>query len=282
VSALLATWPVRNAALAVVSPAGVLAEEGNVSHRFWLASLTKPLAALAALVAVEEGGLELDAPLDAIVAEALPADLHRELPGVTLRHLLAHASGLAPDRLARAAAVGTRRIYSNAGFDLIGRVLTAATDIPFADYLQEGVFTPLGMRGAAMTGSPARDGWASVQDWIPVLTELLVGGSLLPPATVAELATAQFAGLPGVLPGYGSQADNAWGLGFELRAGKQPHWTSPSNSPATYGHFGQGGTMFWIDPVAQLAVVALADEPFGAWAVRAWPVLSTDVLHNFG
>ena len=33
---------------------------------------------------------------------------------------------------------------------------------------------------------------------------------------------------------------------------KSPHWTGSHNSPQTYGHFGQGGTMLWIDPVARL------------------------------
>ncbi|HTZ43850.1 MAG TPA: serine hydrolase domain-containing protein [Jatrophihabitans sp.] len=276
---LLAGWPVAHAALAVVTPDGVRYREGDTAHRFWLASVTKPLAGLAALVAVQEGAVELDAP---VVGSCLPASLDAELPGVTLRHLLSHASGLAPDKLARAAAPGTRRIYSNAGFDLIGALVTAATEIPFAEYLAEAVFAPLGMRGAALDGSPARDGWASVDDLVPVLAELLSPGRVLDPATLAEAVSVQFPSLPGVLPGYGSQADNAWGLSFEIRAAKQPHWTSLENSPGTYGHFGQGGTMFWVDPAARLGVVALADEPFGQWAIDAWPVLSTEVLQQFG
>ncbi len=271
---LTAAWPVPNAALAVVAPAGVLATEGELAHDFWLASLTKPLAALATLVAVEEGALELSDPVPG---------LPEELAGATLRHLLAHASGLGPDRLTRAAAVGTRRIYSNAGFDLLGSVVAEATEMPFENYLTEAVFSPLDMTGATLIGSPARDARASVADWVPVLSMLLAGGSgLLDPSTVVDATSVQYPGLPGVLPGYGSQADNAWGLGFEVRGVKQPHWTSPENSPATYGHFGQGGAMFWVDPVARLAVVALADQPFGEWAIAAWPALSTEVLQRFG
>lgn len=271
---LLSGWPVANAALAVVSSAGVLATEGNVAHEFWLASLTKPLAGLATLVAVEEGALELSSPVP-----GLPP----ELAEATLRHLLSHATGLGPDRLTRAAAVGTRRIYSNAGFDLLGSVVAGATEMPFENYLSEAVFSPLGMSSASLTGSPARDGRATVADWIPVLSMLLAGGApLLDPSTVADATSVQYPGLPGVLPGYGSQADNTWGLGVEIRGPKQPHWTSARNSPETYGHFGQGGTMFWVDPAVSLAVVAMADEPFGRWAIDAWPVLSTEVLHRFG
>lgn len=277
---LLAGWPVANAALAVVSPDGVLAREGDARHRFWLASVTKPLAGLATLIAVEEGALELDAELAG--QPGWPDQLAGLLPGATLRHVLAHASGLAPDRPGRVAAMGTRRIYSNIGFDLVGELVTAATEIPFADYLAEAVFGPLGMSSAVLDGSPAKDGWASVDDLVPVLAELLAPDRLLAPATRAEASSVQFPGLPGVLPGYGGQRDNAWGLSFEIRADKQPHWTSAENSPATYGHFGQGGTMFWIDPMARLGLVALADERFGDWAVEAWPALSTEVLHRYG
>jgi CubicO group peptidase (beta-lactamase class C family) len=276
VTPLLADWPVTNASVAVVTGAGPVHLEGPSTLRFWLASLTKPLTALATLVAVEEGAVELDSPVEPAV------DLPAELAGITLRQLLAHASGLAPDRIARAAAPGTRRIYSNAGFEVIGSVVTAATGIAFADYVAEGVFGPLGMSSATLAGSPARDGWASVNDWVPVLQELLAPTRLLAPQTLSEAVSAQFPGLSGVLPGYGSQPDNAWGLGFELRDGKRPHWTSEANSPATYGHFGQGGTMFWVDPTAGVGVVALADEPFGAWSVQAWPELSSRVLQHFG
>ena len=68
--------------------------------------MTKPLAALAVLVAVEEEAVGLDDPAD-----------EQLVPGATLRHLLAHASGLAPERRMRASAPGTRRIYSNVGIE---------------------------------------------------------------------------------------------------------------------------------------------------------------------
>lgn len=272
-------WPVPHAAAAVVGPAGVLASAGDTAMRFRLASVTKPLAALAALVAVEEEAIELDRPL----GEAeLGAPLAAELPGVTLRHLLSHASGLAPDRRNRAAAVGTRRIYSNTGFDLVGELVTAATGIDFADYLAEAVFRPLGMSTASLDGSPASQGWGSVTDLQALLAELLSPTGLLHPGTLAAATSVQFPGLPGVLPGFGGQRPNDWGLGFEIRADKQPHWTSTRNSPATYGHFGRAGTMIWIDPQVQLALVALTDRDFDDWATQAWPALSDAVLDSFG
>lgn len=271
----LASWPVANAAAAVVGPAGVLATAGDQALRFRLASVTKPLAALATLIAVEEEAVTLDQPLPG-------PDLAAQLPGATLAHLLSHASGLAPDRRQRAAAPGTRRIYSNAGYDLIGEMMATATDIPFATYLADAVFRPLGMSTATLEGSPASHGWGSVTDLVPLLSELLNPTGLLHPSTVLAATTVAFPGLRGVLPGFGSQDPNDWGLGFEIRGEKSPHWTSARNSAATFGHFGRSGTMIWIDPQAQLGLVALSDRAFDDWAAQAWPVLSDAVLDAFG
>jgi CubicO group peptidase (beta-lactamase class C family) len=280
----LASWPVANCAAAVVGPGGVLATAGEQAMRFPLASVTKPLTGLAALVAVEEGALELSQPIGEPVGgrRLIEPELAEQLPGATLAHLLAHASGLAPDRWRRGAAVGTRRIYSNVGFELIGQLVAAATEIPFADYLAEAVFRPARMSSAELVGSPARDGIASVADLAGLLGELLSPSRLLHPDTLRAATSVQFPGLPGVLPGYGGHRDNAWGYGFEIRADKRPHWTSERNSAGTYGHFGQSGTMFWVDPVARLGLVALADRPFGDWAAQAWPPLAEAVLDQYG
>jgi CubicO group peptidase (beta-lactamase class C family) len=274
-------WPVPNAAAAVISPAGVLATVGDTSMRFPLASVTKPLAALATLVAVEEGAIELDRPVVEYAAAKLDPELAAELPSMTLRHLLAHASGLAPDRLRRGADVGVRRIYSNVGYDLIGELVADATGIEFGAYLAEAVFTPLRMSTASLAGSPASEGIASVTDLQALLGELLNPHGLLHADTLRDARSVQFPGILGVLPGYGGQRPNDWGLGFEIRGGKDPHWTSPRNSPGTYGHFGRSGTMFWIDPQAELGLVALADKGFGPWAIKAWPQLAEDVLDSY-
>ncbi|MGX7680705.1 serine hydrolase domain-containing protein [Jatrophihabitans sp. DSM 45814] len=271
----LTSWPVPNCAAAVVGPVGVLAATGDLDHSFPLASVTKPLAALATLIAMEEGAVELDAPI-------LDHGIAAELPGITLRQLLSHASGIGPERRQRAASPGTRRIYSNAGFDVIGELLTTATEMPFGRYLDEAVFAPLAMRSSKLDGSPAKDGVSTVGDLTAVLSELLRPTGLLDDSTLKDLATVQFPGLSGVLPGYGSQSHNDWGLGFEIRDAKSPHWTSDRNSSRTYGHFGRSGTMFWVDPVAQLALVALSDRDFDEWAIAAWPELSDTVLDAFG
>ena len=106
---------------------------------------------------------------------------------------------------------------------------------------------------------------------------MLAPQGLLHPSTLADATSVQYPGLRGVLPGFGSQDPNDWGLGFEIRGAKHPHWTGAANSPATFGHFGQSGTMLWVDPVAGVGLVALADRDFGPWA-RSLAALADAVL----
>jgi CubicO group peptidase (beta-lactamase class C family) len=261
------SWPAPHAAAAVVGPAGILAAEGDVERVFRLASVTKPLAALAVLVAVEEDAVGLDTAAD--------DDL---LPGATLRHLLAHASGLAMDQYRRAFPPAVRRVYSNVGMERAAALVERGTELPFAHYFEEAVVRSLQLSGTSLPGSPARDGCSTVADLARALHELISPSGLLHPSTLTEARSVQFPGLRGVVPGYGSQDPNDWGLGFEIRGQKSPHWTGSANSPATYGHFGQSGTMAWIDPVAGVGLVALTDRDFCQWAKDAWPALSDAVL----
>lgn len=266
--AMIENWPVETAAAAVVRADGtVVGAHGPTGRPFALASVTKPLAAYAVLVAYEEGAVELDDP-------AGPE-------GSTVRHLLAHTSGLAFDEHRVMAAPGTRRIYSNAGFEVLGDHLTKVTGIPFAEYLRQAVLEPLGMKDTTLDGSPAKDAVSTVDDLVRFAAEVQAP-RLLDPRTVLEAMSVVHPGLTGILPGYGHQRPNDWGLGFEIRDGKSPHWTGGSSSPRTFGHFGQSGTFLWIDPDARAACVALTDRPFGPWAIEAWPPFTDAVLAELG
>jgi CubicO group peptidase (beta-lactamase class C family) len=261
---MIAQWPVANAAAAVVRRDGTVAgAHGPLDRAFGLASVTKPLAAYAVLVAYEEGVFELDDP-------AGPE-------GSTVRHLLAHASGLAFDEHKVMAPPGTRRLYSNAGFEVLGDTVAKAAGMPFAEYLRQAVLEPLGMTGTSLPGSPAAGGVSTAGDLARFAAELQAP-RLLHPSTVAAATSVAFPGLKGVLPGYGHQNPNDWGLGFEIRDGKAPHWTGAHSSPATFGHFGQSGTFLWVDPAAGAACVLLTDRDFGEWALPLWPRLTDAVL----
>ncbi len=264
----LADWPVQAAAAAVIGPGGVLASHGDTERVFELASVTKPLVARAVQVAIEEGVVELDTP-------AGP-------PGATVRHLLAHASGLAMHSDHVLAAPGARRIYSNHGFTVLAQTVERESGIECGRYLEEAVCEPLGMASTRLDGGALAAGFGATS----TVGDLAVfAGDLLRPSTVsarlhAEATTVQFPGLDGVLPGYGVQRPNDWGLGFEIRDSKSPHWTGARNSARTYGHFGQSGGFIWADPEVELALVVLTDRDFGEWALERWPAIADAVIFD--
>jgi len=241
----------------------VVATTGPLAERFEWASVTKLLVGLASLVALEEGSVTLD--------EAAGP------PGSTLAHLLAHSSGLPFQGDQPIARPATNRIYSNTGIEIAAAHLEARTGISFADYLSAGVLEPLGMSSTLLNGSPAHGATGPLEDLLLLASEMLAP-SLVSRETIQLAATVAWPGLSGVLPGFGRQAPCDWGLGPEVRGHKTPHWTGQSNSPATFGHFGQSGSLLWVDPAADLALVGLCSTPFGPWAKEAWPVLSDAVL----
>ncbi|HEY1370169.1 MAG TPA: serine hydrolase domain-containing protein [Gaiellaceae bacterium] len=255
-------WPARRAAVAVTRADAELGSVGPRDEAFDWASVTKPLTALAALVAVEEGTIELEQP-------AGPE-------GSTVRHLLSHASGLPLDAGGPTGRPGHRRIYSNVGFEVLADTIAAAAGMSFAEYLGAAVLEPLGFSGT-LEGSPA-SGYRGTLDDLAGLGRELLAPRLIAPETLEEATTTAFPGLVGVLPGFGRMEPNDWGLGLELRDAKSPHWTGRQNSPRTFGHFGRSGTFLWVDPEPGLACACLTDLPFGDWAKEAWPRLSDAVL----
>lgn len=264
---LIDGWAAAHKAAGVADAGATLAEHGAAGHRFAWGSVTKLLVAYATLIAAEEGALDLDEP-------AGPE-------GSTVRHLLAHASGLAWDSPKPLGRPGERRVYSNTGYLALAEHVAARTEMAFPDYLAAAVLQPLEL-GATLEGDAAGGIVGTLGDMLRFGREALAP-TLLASETLTEATTVQFPGLDGVLPGYGRQTPNDWGLGFELRDGKSPHWTGTRNSPRTYGHFGSkpgSATFLWIDPERNLVCAALADESFGEWAVAAWPRLGDAVLEE--
>jgi CubicO group peptidase (beta-lactamase class C family) len=266
---VLDEWPVATASAAVIAPTGVLATHGDAERVFALASVTKPLVARAVQVAVEEGVVDLDTP-------AGP-------PGSTVRHLLAHASGLAMTSDKVLARPGTRRVYSNTGFTVLADTVQQESGIEFGRYLAEAVCEPLAMKATRLDGGAPAAGFGATSTVanLAAFAEDLLRPSTVSPSMHADATSVQFPGLDGVLPGYGAQRPNDWGLGFEIRDGKSPHWTGARNSARTYGHFGQAGGFVWADPEADLALVVLTDRDFGEWALDLWPALSDAVLSQY-
>ena len=237
-------WGAPVAAAGVAHADGVVATHGPRDEPVRWASVTKLLTGLAALVAVEEGALELDE---------------------RLRRLLSHAG----DR---------RRTYSNEGFEEVARLVGEAAGMPFEEYLREAVLAPLRLRGS-LQGSPASEYVGPLDDLLALAQELLAP-RLIAQETLAEATAVAFPGLAGVLPGWGRQEPNDWGLAFELKDGKAPHWMGALTSPRAFGHFGQSGTFLWVDPELGAACAVLTTREFGDWAKAAWPAFSDSVVRE--
>ncbi len=251
------------AAAAVFAPGQVLETLGDSTWRVRIASVSKLVASLVVLVALDEETLDIDEP-------AGP-------PGSTVRHLLAHASGLHFNQHRTVTAPGQRRIYSNTGIEQLADHLAGRAGMPFEEYQRRAVLEPLGMAATSLRGSPAHDVWSNVDDLSRLVLELLTP-TLVSAETLRAATSIQFPELRGVVPGLGSFDPNPWGLGFEVRGDKSPHWTGSSNSPSTFGHFGGSGTFLWVDPEHQLAALALTDRQFGEWSLAVWPAFSDEVI----
>jgi CubicO group peptidase (beta-lactamase class C family) len=276
---LATTWPVEHFAVVAVTPDGPSTIRSPGADRFRLASITKTMTAWAALVAVEEGIVALNSPLDPAV--------DRVPDGVSLRHLLAHAAGFAFDGAVPVTRPERRRIYSNTGIERAAEVVARAAEMPFGEYLREAIFVPLDMRRTTLEGSPAHAVYSDVDDIHLYLREL-IWPRLVSEATRAEAIRPQYPDLGGIVPGVGRFTPCPWGLGFELHGHKSPHWMGRTNSPATFGHFGGAGTMMWVDPEAPggpVALAALTNRPFDDWsaeALRRWPELSDALVAEAG
>jgi len=200
--------------------------------------------------------------------------------GATVRHLLAHASGLPFEGDEPVSPVGARRIYSNTGIEVLADHLSARAGMDYADYLGLGVLEPLGLGDVGSTGSPAHGLRMSVNHLVRFGRELLAP-TLIDPATLELAITPTYPQLNGVLPGFGAQDPNDWGLGFELRGAKEPHWTAPLHSPATFGHFGGAGSFLWVDPQRRLIGATVGDTGFDDWAKTAWPQANAALLDRY-
>lgn len=246
-------WPADNVAAAAFSGGVQVASHGDVSHVFELASVTKLLAAYGFLIAIEEGVFDLDSPV----------------AGSTVRHLLAHASGVGFKKGDPLRPPETRRVYSSYGFELLADAVAKEAEMPFAQYVDEAVFVPLGMSSTVLWGSAGHEARSCVSDLSNFVQELL-NPTLIDQRTLDVASSVHFPELSGVVPGFGMQRPCPWGLGFEIRGVKDPHWLGAQMPEKVVGHFGQSGTYVWVAPEKGVGMVVLTDRPFGNWAKPLW------------
>lgn len=256
--------------LAYMEPGRTL-EYGDSQRIYSYKSVTKVFAAWAMLVAVDRGLVTLDDEVE--VGRPEPRT-------VTLRHLLAHASGLAFDSDELSFGVQERRVYSNRGIEVAARHVEQATATPFNDWMENNVLQPLGLVETMVDGSPAYAGEGSIRD-LEVFAGELLRPTLISTDLAEEATSVVFPGLRGITPGFGAYSDNTWGLGVEIKGQKARTWFPRAASPRTFGHFGQSGSLIWVDPEGGRALAFLGDAPFGQWHKEHWQALGDYFLHTF-
>jgi CubicO group peptidase (beta-lactamase class C family) len=263
--------------VAVASSGGEveLWSEGVAADAVWaVASVTKLATALGVLRLVEAGELRLEDEL----WEAAAAG-----PGVTIGRLMAHTSGLPQEPAAgadwRAVCLatplargpGTRVVYSNAGYGLLGVLIERATRQPFAEALRELVLGPLGVVGEI------GEGFA----WAGLRTDARGALALVRAYRAEPLATRdQSEGLDGGLAGVLEWSPCPWGLGPELRGTKGPrHWAPGSASAGSWGHAGQSGCVVWHEPASDVSwFIAGTRDASNGWLLDAGPAIGEAVL----
>ncbi len=136
--------------------------------------------------------------------------------------------------------------------------------------------SPLGMK-AVLRGSPAAGLHGTLERPRRSSRASCSTPTLIAPGDLRRGDERPVPGLAGVIPDLGRFDPNDWGLGFELKGSKQPHFSGTLTSPRTFGHWGGSGTFVWVDPDRELALGVLTDLDFGDWAKEAWPRLSDAV-----
>lgn len=240
---------------------GVWNDVGSVGDldapRPW-ASVTKLVAALAAAIDVQEGRASLEDPVGP--------------PGVTLAHLLSHASGLGFEASDPVGEPGVKRIYSNYGIDLASAHLAPDGDV--ARWFTTRVLTPLEMSSARLEGRAAQGLVGSTHDLMHLAREWVTPTLLTREARDATVGV-YLPELSGVVPGFGRFTPCPWGLGPEVR-GEKHHWMGdwPADS---FGHFGRSGALALVNVDEAIVVVATSTVAFGSWAHDAWPSWTSKV-----
>ena len=159
-------------------------EAMRADHLFWIASMTKPMAAVCVLQLQEEGKLSFEDPVEKHLPEFKnqwkmdqreggKLILKRPARPIAIRDLLTHTSGLANTDTPRTESTlgelvmsysktplnfepGSKWSYSNAGINTLGRIVEVVSRIPFAEFLQKRVFDPCGMKDTTFWPTPAQ------------------------------------------------------------------------------------------------------------------------------
>lgn len=265
-----------------------------------VASLTKVMATAPAIQQlVEQNRIELDRP----AADYWPAFAGNGKGQITIRHLLTHYAVLPPGipaagwagsegamqviaSLKPLGAAGSRFLYSDVDFIVLGEVVQRVSGQPLEDYAARQIFRPLGMRDTGFRPSPAlreriapsdtvggQLRWGEVQDPISHRMGGVAGHAgvfstvddlarfaraFLGSSDAGKILRAQSIGemtRPQSPPGGVSLRGLGWDIDSAYASFLAPHFSLRS-----FGHTGYTGTAIWIDPETQSFLIVLSNR----------------------
>ena len=279
---------------------------------FDLASLTKPVATAASIMTlIEQGRLNLDDK----VSKYIPDFGTNGKDAITIEHLLTHQAGLIPDNALRdyqdgpklaferihqldlRAEPGTRFIYSDVGFLVLGELVERISGKPLNKYAQSTIFEPLGMvetmflpneslraraavtqqrdghwmqgevhdpRSFELGGVAGHAGLFSTASDLAKYAQMLINGGQLGDVRVLRKETIDLMRKPSEV------SSGLRALGWDVRTGYSSN-RGDLFSDQAFGHGGFTGTAIWIDPQLELFVVFLSNRvhPDGKGSVNS-------------
>lgn len=284
---------------------------------FWIASMTKPITATAVMMMHEQKLLSVDDP----VAMYLPEFRNlKDSAGndvtITIAQCLIHSSGLSDltaeeskgiltlEKLSPVIAgkpvkfaPGSKWEYCQSGINTAARVVEVVSGQPFAEFLDEKLFKPLGMNDttfypseeqaarlaktykrtsegnlepvelpmgipSAATRYPAANGglFSTASDYAKFASMILRGGSSGDKRFLKEESVKKMTSVQSGDLATGFTPGNAWGLGWCVV--REPQGPSEALSPGSFGHGGRFGTQAWIDPVKKRFYLFLVQHDF--------------------
>ena len=279
---------------------------------FDLASLTKPIATATSIMQlIEDGLVELDAP----AAKYIPEFGNTGKDVITIRQLLTHQSGLLPDNSIRdyengreetfrliheldlRAEPGTRFMYSDVGFIVLGEIVERVSGKTLDAFAKERIFTPLGMsetgfnppadlkhraaptqerngewmrgevhdpRAYKLGGVAGHAGLFSTAEDLARYAQMLMSNGELGEARILKGETCQ------LMQTSQDVSSGVRTLGWDRRTGYSSN-RGDLFSEQAFGHGGFTGTALWIDPVQEMFVIFLSNRvhPDGKGSVNA-------------
>ncbi|MCI0684092.1 MAG: beta-lactamase family protein [Gemmataceae bacterium] len=278
----------------------------DLATLFDLASLTKPIAtATAIMLLIEAGKLKLTDKL----SDHLPAFRRKETEDITVEHLLLHTSGFIADNpLAdyqdgRAKAIerlhalkplappGTKFVYSDVGYLLLGEIVEKASGMTLDRFTNERVFTPLGMsetgflpRGAlkeraaptqqrdgrwmqgevhdprahALGGVAGHAGLFSTADDLAIYARMLLNQGQHRGTSFLKQETVRLMTAPRQVPG--KKAPGLRTYGWDMLTSFSANRGEVFPKGKSFGHTGFTGTSLWLDPQSGAAVIFLSNR----------------------